>query len=1001
MWDSLKASLDIQQYKPAQAAGIITKEQTDASGRHFMLKNPQARTYARLSPEEFWIWQRLDGEHTVQQLVLDYFTEFKSFAFGAIVGMLEHLRASDMLMERPGHLYEDVSAAIGKQGWLQKITWLGQTVLTKEFIIKGLNNHLDQIHRRGGWLLFTWPVQVVFFVVSVVGLYFFVRLSGDPSRHLLAWDAAVQLGLLSYVPIVIHEFGHAITAKHVGCDVHRGGMMLYYGLPAAFVETTDVWMFGKRERLMVTWGGPYTGYIIGGACSIIVFFFVGLPAAVADALLRIAFIGILETSLNVLPVLKLDGYYLLSDALEIPRLRERSMDFLAHQLPAKARHGGRWTRDEVIFLVFGLLAVVSTVFFAYGGVKFWDEQTSTSISQLLNLQSGLLPRIGAAVMALVGLSIIIYSLALLVRAARRAIAVARRRGLLSSSGRSSLALVVAALALSLLPALALPMLASWILLLVGCAAFAFAAWLALLNFRDMRGSNHAGMWLAAIPAYILGALAFVAGMTAPSAGASFAIGAAGVTVSLIALLLAGRLLRGLWGSWRTLSLALALLGIATWAAGLVTGTTVQTLAALLILAGALHWRMRPHSELSTYVEGKVESTRARMSAGVHLLRSTLLDELALDFGSKTRMWVEGGAYTAKKKDIGTAEFAKTIAGMTPDDYGGAMALALEVLLSGVRRAGGAPFARRALARGFDRLNWELQEITEDHVLKFVPEAQGLSSALVKTREDVSQLIRSIPLFAGMSPMELQAITAEFKSQVFERGAAITRAGDEHRAFYVVRIGRAVVLDADGRTINQLSRGDYFGEASLLTNAKVQSTLQALTAVEVLRLGEYEFDRLVRASASFDAQSAETLGRVGLLRRIPLFAQFDGRDLLRLSGKMEQEELPEGQVVFQQGEAGDSFYVVRSGKVSVQIDAVERATLGPGEYFGEIALLMNAPRTATVVALQATALLRMQAADFRAMLQDSSAVQQAMERASSGRVLSNERWMRETQAATTA
>jgi CRP-like cAMP-binding protein len=63
--------------------------------------------------------------------------------------------------------------------------------------------------------------------------------------------------------------------------------------------------------------------------------------------------------------------------------------------------------------------------------------------------------------------------------------------------------------------------------------------------------------------------------------------------------------------------------------------------------------------------------------------------------------------------------------------------------------------------------------------------------------------------------------------------------------------------------------------------------------------------------------------------------------------------------------------------------------------------MNAPRTATVVALQATALLRMQAADFRAMLQDSSAVQQAMERASSGRVLSNERWMRETQAATTA
>jgi CRP-like cAMP-binding protein len=79
---------------------------------------------------------------------------------------------------------------------------------------------------------------------------------------------------------------------------------------------------------------------------------------------------------------------------------------------------------------------------------------------------------------------------------------------------------------------------------------------------------------------------------------------------------------------------------------------------------------------------------------------------------------------------------------------------------------------------------------------------------------------------------------------------------------------------------------------------------------------------------------------------------------------------------------------------VTINAEQRATLGAGEYFGEIALLMDTPRTATVAAIQPTILLELSADDFKTLVRDSSAVKQALERASSRRALSNERWDRQ-------
>ena len=88
-----------------------------------------------------------------------------------------------------------------------------------------------------------------------------------------------------------------------------------------------------------------------------------------------------------------------------------------------------------------------------------------------------------------------------------------------------------------------------------------------------------------------------------------------------------------------------------------------------------------------------------------------------------------------------------------------------------------------------------------------------------------------------------------------------------------------------------------------------------------------------------------LSRVGLLASLP------GQTLSTIADQMEREEVPPGRQVVREGDDGQRFYVVLSGLFAVsQEDLGPRRVLRPGDYFGEVALAMNVPRTASVRAL---------------------------------------------------
>jgi CRP-like cAMP-binding protein len=113
--------------------------------------------------------------------------------------------------------------------------------------------------------------------------------------------------------------------------------------------------------------------------------------------------------------------------------------------------------------------------------------------------------------------------------------------------------------------------------------------------------------------------------------------------------------------------------------------------------------------------------------------------------------------------------------------------------------------------------------------------------------------------------------------------------------------------------------------------------------------------------------------VDLLERVPLFSGLKRRELEQIGRSMRERVVPAGEALAVEGTSGVGFFILESGTARVTVGGEERRTLGPGDYFGEIALITDAPRTATVTAETELRCFGLTSWDFRPIVQENATV----------------------------
>ncbi len=399
---------DPSRFKPRRIDEWEIKKFEPIQGEtYFVLKNKRRISYLKLTETQAALWELMDGTRTVQELAMENFLRTHTLAIEGLLSLVDQLRLKGFLNTPPT---TDVYYAVARQRARQSPSyWLRRAlgwVFQSELAIHGIDRYVGWIYRLGERLLFTRPLQVLFLLLTIVGVpvFFLVVKRGDLS-FFVGGHGRLEVGLVTLLAAEIfavftHELSHALTVKHYRREVRRGGVGLYFGMVAFFVDTTDMWMAERKPRLAVTWAGPYSGFILGAVASLMLMIhpFSGFIYGLIDAFpalghfylntvlpiaehrsvwagltYQFATFCFAISFLNLNPLLKLDGYYLLMDGLDIPQLRERSIEFVRGPLRRKLRQRSAFSREERIFSVFGVLALAWTgiaifsILLLYGG----------------------------------------------------------------------------------------------------------------------------------------------------------------------------------------------------------------------------------------------------------------------------------------------------------------------------------------------------------------------------------------------------------------------------------------------------------------------------------------------------------------------------------------------------------------------------------------------------------------------------------------------------------
>ncbi|HVH72931.1 MAG TPA: hypothetical protein VNB49_17730, partial [Candidatus Dormibacteraeota bacterium] len=345
---------------PRLRSDLIVRPQQTAHGTSVVIKNPNTGKFFRLGEAEHFIAQQLDGETSLEVIRQRTEARFEGeLPVEALYTFLQNLRKQGVLE----------TTGTSKKPASRKPKRFRGGPLYCRFKVFDPCKLLKRLVRPAAFFYTTcFGLLSASTILLAMGVTIDNWSDFRVDVHRLYHVSAIPLIMaLNFLVVGAHEFGHGLTCTRFGGEVHEMGCALVFLQPAFYCNVSDAWLFPeKSKRLWVGFAGPYFELFLWALAA--------LAWRVTEANTPVNFMALsvmatsgLKTLLNFNPLIKLDGYYLLSDYLEIPNLRRRSF-----------RHVGIWfeslfgfgaspeaeesisRRERRIFSVYGTVALAGS-----------------------------------------------------------------------------------------------------------------------------------------------------------------------------------------------------------------------------------------------------------------------------------------------------------------------------------------------------------------------------------------------------------------------------------------------------------------------------------------------------------------------------------------------------------------------------------------------------------------------------------------------------------------
>jgi putative peptide zinc metalloprotease protein len=367
---------------PPLRRDLVVGRQTYEERTYYVIKDPISLQYFRMSAEDYYLATLFDGIRTFGQIRdlyarhfphvrLDYTAEElneRVLRFSNDLALMQFLSVQGTRLKAR---YDAAKKNKAKKGTFYNLV---NNVFFKRFSIYDPDKLFGRMAKPLWWI---WTKASLNISITLILLAIWVFAMNFTRIHpsMQNFFSFSNLTLIWCTTIIIksiHELGHGLTCKHFGSEVHEVGMMFLVFTPYFFVNVSDSWVLPKRShRILISAAGIYVELVLAAFATFL--WAVVQPGPFQDFLFNVMVIASFSTIVfNANPLMRFDGYYIMTDWIEVPNLQAKSRALVTHQF--KGLMFGKKGEDPVLarmplprkrFWLFYIYAVLSWIYGYY------------------------------------------------------------------------------------------------------------------------------------------------------------------------------------------------------------------------------------------------------------------------------------------------------------------------------------------------------------------------------------------------------------------------------------------------------------------------------------------------------------------------------------------------------------------------------------------------------------------------------------------------------------